>query len=205
MAAVIKGTNMTPAPPEVISQHVTALRRLVVSGAEVTSRIAIRPVFVDDAGRRRRLLTGFGYLAALACVGYIVVVGISLTAGPTGPLAAMPDPKPPTLVEAMLQPRPVAPTTAAARTTATQKSIQTSIQQPRLVRPVRKAGAPPLRTVVPATTPVTPSLAPTTRAAPTSAPCSGRRCGSTTTTQATDSVTTTPAPTAAAPDPGPTQ
>ena len=85
---------MTPAPSEVINQPTTAFRRIMASSADVTSRIVIRPVFVDDAGRRRKLIAGCGYLAALACIGYIVTVGISLTAGPTGPLAAMADPQP---------------------------------------------------------------------------------------------------------------
>ncbi len=60
--------------------------------AEVTSRIAIRPVFVDDGGRRKRVLVRTGYLAAAACIGYLVVVGVSLTAGPVGPLAGLAEP-----------------------------------------------------------------------------------------------------------------
>jgi hypothetical protein len=200
---------MTPAPPEGITQQITALRRLVVSGAEATSRIAIRPVFVDDAGRRRRLITGFGYLAALACVGYIVIVGISLTAGPTGPLAAMPDPKPPNLVEELVAPSavPVASTTRAvaiARPTALPTSTPTSTQQPRPVRPAAPLViAPPPPTMVPSTTPVTPSVTTTTHATTTSNPCGRRReCTSTTTPQTSDSVTTTPAkPPSASPDP----
>ncbi len=189
---------MPPAPPEVRTQPITALCRLVVSGAEATSRITIQPVFVDDAGRRRRMITGFGYLAALACIGYIVIVGISFTAGPTGPLAAMPDPKP-NLVEALVKPQGVPPALSVESMAArASTAIAGPMPQPRLTRPASAVSAHGLPTVAPSAAPVTASVAPTTQAAPTSTACGHRRGCASTNAAPTLSVAATTAPLAAA-------
>jgi hypothetical protein len=177
---------MTPAPPEVINQPTTAFRRIMASSADVTSRIVIRPVFVDDAGRRRKLIAGCGYLAALACIGYIVTVGISLTAGPTGPLAAMADPQP-HLVDEIAQPTSV-PVTATARAAAVVRP--TPAPQPRTVRTtVAKAVTHPV--VATTTAPVAPPIVVTTPAVPTTRPCSRRTCATSPTAPTTDSSTST--------------
>ena len=189
---------MTPAPPEVINQPTTAFRRIMASSADVTSRIVIRPVFVDDAGRRRKLIVGCGYLAALACIGYIVTVGISLTAGPTGPLAAMADPQP-HLVDEIAQPTsvPVTPTSRVA--TAVRPA---PAPQPRAVRTtVAKATTRPI--VATTTAPAAPPIVVTTPAVPTTPPCSRRSCAIRTTTPTSDppsmsSGSSSPAPPATA-------
>ena len=50
----------------------------------------VMPVFVDASGRRRKLVTGFGWLVALACVAYLGVIGVSLTGTSVGPLPDLP-------------------------------------------------------------------------------------------------------------------
>jgi hypothetical protein len=179
---------MTPAPPEAMNQQTTALRRFVASSAEVTSRIVIRPVFVDDAGRRRKLIAGCGYLAALACIGYIVTVGISLTAGPTGPLASLADPQPPHLVDDHAEPTPasVVPTSRVAVV-----ARATTVPQPRTVRPAAKVSAPTRLIVAPTTAQAAPPVITTTPAVPTTQPC-GRRRGCTNSTTPTTSGSSGP-------------
>ena len=130
--------------------------------AEATSRIAIRPVFVDDGGRRKRVLVRTGYLAAAACIAYLVVVGISLTAGPAGPLAGLSEPLA-SIVAPVEVPAPVPSTTREANVStpapATVRAVPT--------RPVPASPAPSPVTVavlpvsVPATT--EPTTAPATR------------------------------------------
>ena len=48
------------------------------------------PVFVDASGRRRKLMTGVGWLVALACVAYLAVIGVSLSGTSVGPLPELP-------------------------------------------------------------------------------------------------------------------
>ena len=60
-----------------------------VIAAPVTAAPAM-PVFVDTSGRRRKLVTGFGWLVALACVAYLGVIGVSLTGTSVGPLPDLP-------------------------------------------------------------------------------------------------------------------
>jgi hypothetical protein len=48
------------------------------------------PVFVDATGRRRKVVTGFGWLVALACVAYLGVIGVSMTGTSVGPLPDLP-------------------------------------------------------------------------------------------------------------------
>lgn len=50
----------------------------------------VTPVFVDSTGRRRKLVTGFGWLVALACLAYLGVIGVSLTGTSVGPLPDLP-------------------------------------------------------------------------------------------------------------------
>jgi hypothetical protein len=80
--------------------------------ADTAGRTAIRPVFVDDPGRRRRMLVRVGYVAAAACIGSLFVVGISLTAGAAGPLARIASPA--VVPSSLLQPRREADVTTLA-------------------------------------------------------------------------------------------
>jgi hypothetical protein len=48
-------------------------------------------VFVDATGRRRRLMTGLGWLVALSCVAYLAVIGFSMTGTSVGPLPEVPN------------------------------------------------------------------------------------------------------------------
>lgn len=64
----------------------------VVVGAPVV------PVFVDATGRRRKMVTGFGWLVALACVAYLGVIGVSLTGTSVGPLPDVPSVTSPVVV-----------------------------------------------------------------------------------------------------------
>jgi hypothetical protein len=50
----------------------------------------VMPVFVDASGRRRKIVTGFGWLVALACLAYLGVIGVSLTGTSVGPLPDLP-------------------------------------------------------------------------------------------------------------------
>ena len=50
----------------------------------------VMPVFVDASGRRRKLVTGLGWLVALACLAYLGVIGVSLTGTSVGPLPDLP-------------------------------------------------------------------------------------------------------------------
>jgi predicted anti-sigma-YlaC factor YlaD len=49
------------------------------------------PVFVDATGRRRRLMTGLGWLVALSCVVYLGVIGVSMTGTSVGSLPELPN------------------------------------------------------------------------------------------------------------------
>jgi hypothetical protein len=50
----------------------------------------VMPVFVDASGRRRKLVSGLGWLVALACLAYLGVIGVSLTGTSVGPLPDLP-------------------------------------------------------------------------------------------------------------------
>ncbi len=187
-------TRTSVAPPESSTQQFPALRRFVSSSAaEITARIAIRPVFVDDGGRRRRLIVGSGYLLAVACFAYIVVVGVSLTAAPSGPL----DRAPRTVAEAAAPPAAASAPAAAAAAAAAQ-TIAPSARTETLTRPtptptsVKVVTTTPARvapTVAPtAATPEPPTTTTTTTtspAAPTTTPCRPRRSCATRTTAPT--------------------
>ena len=58
----------------------------------------VGPVFVDATGRRRKMVTGFGWLVALACVAYLGVIGVSLTGTSVGPLPDLPSVASPVVV-----------------------------------------------------------------------------------------------------------
>jgi hypothetical protein len=65
-------------------------REVLESTGEQTS-----PIFVDTTGRRRRWLRWLGYGVGVACVGYGVVLVISLLGGPVSPDTLVPGlPKP---------------------------------------------------------------------------------------------------------------
>jgi hypothetical protein len=84
----------------------------------------VMPVFVDASGRRRKLVTGFGWLVALACLAYLGVIGVSLTGTSVGPLPDLPSVASRTVVfgsdtaglpqGALEVPMPAAPAPAAA-------------------------------------------------------------------------------------------
>jgi hypothetical protein len=59
-----------------------------VGGVAVSAPVV--PVFVDATGRRRKVVTGFGWLVALACVAYLAVIGVSMTGTSVGPLPDLP-------------------------------------------------------------------------------------------------------------------
>jgi hypothetical protein len=50
----------------------------------------VMPVFVDASGRRRKVVSGLGWLVALACLAYLGVIGVSLTGTSVGPLPDLP-------------------------------------------------------------------------------------------------------------------
>jgi hypothetical protein len=159
---------MTIAGEKSTTQKLPLIRRTGMGDAEVTSKIAIQPVFVDDGGRRKRLLVAAGYLAALACVGYMVVVAISLTAGPagqlsdfTGPLSALAAPvatevaDPPEEVEPRETPEaPAAPLPAAVHPVAA-APIPAATSAPAVVVPVVPAATPAPVVQTPAPAPAT--------------------------------------------------
>jgi hypothetical protein len=63
----------------------------VISGVtDVVIAAPVMPVFVDATGRRRKLVTGFGWLVALACLAYLGVIGVSLSGTSVGPLPDLP-------------------------------------------------------------------------------------------------------------------
>jgi hypothetical protein len=84
----------------------------------------VMPVFVDASGRRRKIVTGFGWLVALACLAYLGVIGVSLTGTSVGPLPDLPSVASRTVVfgsdtaglpqGALEVPMPAAPAPAAA-------------------------------------------------------------------------------------------
>ena len=57
---------------------------------ESVTAAPVVPVFVDASGRRRKLMTGVGWLVALACVTYLAVIGVSLSGTSVGPLPELP-------------------------------------------------------------------------------------------------------------------
>lgn len=66
------------------------------------ARAVDSPVFVDSSGGRRRLLRKFGWLLGVVCLGYAVLLGISLVGGSAGApdvLIPGPDKKAPEKVE----------------------------------------------------------------------------------------------------------
>ena len=70
--------------------------------ADNVGRVAVGgpvvPVFVDATGRRRKVVTGFGWLVALACVAYLGVIGVSMTGTSVGPLPDVPSVASPVVV-----------------------------------------------------------------------------------------------------------
>ncbi|HEY0816513.1 MAG TPA: hypothetical protein VGE11_24815 [Pseudonocardia sp.] len=180
---------MTPAPPEVLTRQVTALRRLAEPRAEAAGRVAMRPELIDyDEERRRHRVAGFGYLAALVCIGCIMAVGIGFAASPTRLQAAPPAPRPSNAAVVLPPPPvPVAVTTTSALPPPTPPppppppapAARPAAPRPRSVRPAPSVRPRPHPVTVPPSAPRTPSAAPTTTAAPTEAPCyHRRRCGS---------------------------
>lgn len=158
---------MTRAPREPKTQQLPALRRLLATGVEVTTRIAIAPVFVDDAGRRRRLLTRFGYLAAAACVVYLVVALFSLTARPLGPLAGA-DRKLDDLAEATAPAAPAAPVSPAAPTLASSRAPVPTVAPARPEPVVNMTTGHPVPTAAPTSVAAVTSVPPASTVAPTS-------------------------------------
>ena len=62
----------------------------VITGGGGLVAAPVEPVFVDATGRRRKFVTGFGWLVALACVAYLGVIGVSMTGTSVGPLPDVP-------------------------------------------------------------------------------------------------------------------
>ena len=155
--------------------------------AEATSRIALRPVFVDDGGRRKRVLVRTGYLAAAACIAYLIVVGISLTAGPVGPLAGLAEPL------ASI----AAPVVAPAPAQQPKREANVVTPAPAAV-PSRAVATKPEPTP---TAPVPAAVAPVSVTATTEPSTRVRRTRTATTIKPTGEPSAQPAPTASVPTP----
>jgi hypothetical protein len=154
--------------------------------------VLLSPVFVEGGARRRRLLTRWGYLLAAACLTYLVMLGVSLTASPASKPGSAAKPAPSlTDVGALTTPTPpparAVPTTKAVvdgdaaqdaalflhvaaplttRLALPRPTTMTRATTPRTRSP-RDNDNPP--TTHPATISTTP-LAPSKTASPTSAP-----------------------------------
>jgi hypothetical protein len=76
-------------PADNVSSDVTGDVTDAVIAAPVIAA-PVMPVFVDASGRRRKLVTGLGWLVALACLAYLGVIGVSLTGTSVGPLPDLP-------------------------------------------------------------------------------------------------------------------
>lgn len=76
-------------PADNVSSDVTGDVTEAVIAAPVIAA-PVMPVFVDASGRRRKLVTGLGWLVALACLAYLGVIGVSLTGTSVGPLPDLP-------------------------------------------------------------------------------------------------------------------
>ena len=144
------------------------------SPVDATAAIAsVRPVFVDERGRRTRGIKFGVYSVVAVCIVFLAVVGISLAAGNRGPLMEIPLLGGASSAEASdtvdtdeiaPPPQPVAEK-ATATTTAAKPAATTT-----------RAPAAPVATVPPAVTTTAP--APTTTVAPTTtttAPTTTRR------------------------------
>jgi hypothetical protein len=153
---------MTIANPGAKTQKLPTLNRASGNDAETTTKIAIRPVFVDDGGRRKRVLIRTAYVAVIACIGYMLVVGISLTAGPTGPLAAFAGPLS-GLSAPVVEPPPASQPEPQANITTASPSAPTT--KPRATTAVRTPApavvVPPAPTTAPAAVTPTPTPSPT--------------------------------------------
>ncbi len=68
---------MTPAVAD-ITEPIPA----VPGDACYPTRVLFMPVFVDGGDRRRRMVVRGRYLAATACLAYLVMLGVSITASP---------------------------------------------------------------------------------------------------------------------------
>jgi hypothetical protein len=55
---------------------------VVLGDSGYSTGVLLSPVFVEGGARRRRLLARWGYLTAAACLAYLVMLGVSLTASP---------------------------------------------------------------------------------------------------------------------------
>jgi hypothetical protein len=63
---------------------------VITAGGGALVAAPVEPVFVDATGRRRKVVIGFGWLVALACIAYLGVIGVSLTGTSVGPLPELP-------------------------------------------------------------------------------------------------------------------
>ncbi|MCE0761345.1 hypothetical protein LWC35_00195 [Pseudonocardia kujensis] len=167
------------------------------SPVDATTAIAsVRPVFVDERGRRTRGIKFGVYSVVAVCVVFLAVVGISLAAGNRGPLmeipllgGASPAEASDTVDTNEIAPPPEQIAEAAPRTT-TKAPVTTTTRAPARVvvpvapvEPVATPNPAPTTTVAPAPTTVPPTTrtrptrtqpAPTTR---TTAPTTGQDTG----------------------------
>jgi hypothetical protein len=171
-------TAVAGAPGIEATTAISARRRAELaaeSPVDATTAIAsVRPVFVDERGRRTRGIKFGVYSVVAVCVVFLAVVGISLAAGNRGPLMEIPllggaspaeasdtvdtdeiAPPPETVVEAAPE-----TTTKAPVATATRAPVQVVP-----AAPVATTTVAPVPTTTAAPAPTT--VAPTTRSRPT--------------------------------------
>jgi hypothetical protein len=146
-----------------------------------TTRMLIRPVFTGGGDKRRRFLVRLGYLAAVACLAYVAMVLVSVTASPAArPTASAGQAADATAV------RQVTPARPSLEPSAPAVVVPAPVVRPKPPVVVPTAAPPPATPVV-----VTPTLAPST--APTAAASKTKR-----TKGASASKTSAPAKTTAA-------
>ncbi|MFR9806252.1 hypothetical protein ACL02T_28770 [Pseudonocardia sp. RS010] len=148
------------------------------SPVDATAAIAsVRPVFVDERGRRTRSIKFGVYSVVAVCVVFLAVVGVSLAAGNSGPLMEIPLLGGASTAEASdtVETDEIAPPPAAvaeAPATTTRAPAATATRAP--AAPVATAPAatttPPAPTTTVAPAPTTTAAQTTTRTRPTRGP-----------------------------------
>lgn len=141
---------------------------LVLGDSGYPTSVLLSPVFVEGGGRRRRLLARWGFLVAAACLAYLVMLGVSITASPASQPGTAAKPAPRTLGAG----GPALPLTGPARAVPpVTPPVEVPVAQA-LVDGDAAADAPlVLRLALPVTArPALPKLSTTMRAVPTSRP-----------------------------------